>query len=415
MGSYDPGILFGILCDNPELNATADKICLSYGVWENLESNEPSAEVDSGEVPSNTYNISSKTADGNPITTDFVIKITDENGKIHKDQTKDTLSTLLPNKTMQEHNENCTINLANPVEQLHHSGTLAIKHTHFNRHLTGRISKESISRLFGNEESTEFLRLLTQGFDECLAFDDFYESMRQINIERKSFANFLRGNRYILKILSISTWVLFTLLSVIVVGQIFDFNNFMKCLIYPLVLCMIPWFVNILDSFIFIVYIHPYDIEDRVLIDSDNLIVKSIGLTSTVLERWNNEVVIYSNKSLKDKVFRNIRRSKNQQKMISVLMRKTDVKKIEHIRQILKEYAMQSPAFEGFGLTVDEIVDCRFAKVDFRITHSINHQNGYYMWVAQNRFMKKVTEVLKEKRISYHPIEIPIEIEKVCV
>lgn len=410
-GNYDPRILFGILCDNTELNAVAEEARSSSGIWEKVENDKSSTDIDSGESSSNEYN--HKAVNGNANMMDFVIKITDESGEARKDQAKDVLDGLLEEKIVQGGSETCSTGPASTSDRPCYS-ILTAKNT-ISKHLPGKISVESISRLFDKSDSSEFLRLLTQGFDEYLTFEDFYENMRQINIERRSFANFLQVNEYILKTLNISTWVLFMLISIIVVDQVFGFNNFMKFLIYPLVLFMFPWFVNLLDSFIFIIYIHPYDIEDRVLIDSDNLIVKSIGLTSTVLERWNNEVVIYSNRTLKDKVFRNVRRSKNQQKMISVLMRKKDIKKIEQVRRALKEYAMQNPAFEGFNLTVDEIIDCSFVRVDFRITHSINHQNGYFMWVAQNRFMKKLAEVLKEKRIKYHPIEMPIEIEKVCV
>jgi len=368
--NYDTKTVFGMLCDDRETNAMADRVNEIYGL-------HGMCGAESVEVsPSNGTD------------SDFVVRI---------DRPAQVVGTAAADDLLPE----------NHISQLRIGEFFSV------RSLPGKISFQSLQRLFSSEAAAEILKLLTQGFDEALSYEEFYENMRQINIERRSFASFLRGNSHILNILSVSTWVLFGLVTIMAVGKILDLNDFMKFLVYPFFMLMFPWFVNLLDSFMFIIYIHPYDIEDKVIIDDESLIVKSIRLSSTVFEKWNNEVVIYPNASLKDKLFKNIRRSKNQQKIVTVMIRRKDVKNLKHIRKWLDELSSGSSAFAGFDLVVDRIVDCNFVRVDFMIRHSINHQNGYFMWVVQNRFMKSLTGLLREHRVRYRPLEIPVEIERV--
>lgn len=278
---------------------------------------------------------------------------------------------------------------------------------------SGRITLGSIKRIYNEKVATELLRILTQGLDDSLSYEEFYENIRQLNIERRSFGNFLHGNKHILKILRASTWILFLIISVMATGKLLALSYFMKFLVYPFLMFTLPWLVNLFDSFIFIIYIHPYDIEDRVFIEDENLIVKSINLTATVFEKWNNELVTYPNVTLKDKLFKNIRRSKNQQKIVSVMIRFKDIEKIADVREYLNTFTAGNPAFSGLDVVVSEILECNFAKVEFRIKHSINHQNGYFMWVVQNRFMKCLVSILKKHRIKYRPLDLPLVIEKI--
>lgn len=237
---------------------------------------------------------------------------------------------------------------------------------------------------------------ITNGLESSISFYYFNECLRQINIERINLISFIENTLTLLKILHITLWTLFIGISTILL-----YNN--------VFLLIIPFFINNLDPFIFIMIRHPYDIGDRIHLcnekDTENLIVKKIGVISTVFERWNNELVIYSNKTLKEKTIRNIKRSKEQSIKVTVLINRKDEEKIQGIR------------YDVVGLTsvitvIDQIVDCNFIKVNFIARHEINHQNGYYMWLIQNRFMKRVLEEMKERKVRYFPQRVEIGIEE---
>lgn len=397
---YDPEIMFGILCNDPIINQIADKMFIISGIYRSdneVNNSKISNKNDNENISNNKIIDISNNEIANIITTNKNDNINTNTNNIIK--TDNIINTIKTEKIINNIiSSNCIVDLK----------------YNFNISKSAIINQKSISRLFNNNESLELLKIFTQNFDDYLNFPDFYECIRQINFERKSYLNFLLGNEYVLKMLKRATWILYFWISGFIIGQIFKVdefaNDFTKFIMYPITLFLFPCFVNMLDSFIFIIYVHPYDIEDRILVDSDNLIVKSIGLSSTIFEKWNNEVVIYSNRVLKDKVLNNIRRSKNQHKILSILINISDRLKIGEVERILKDYSIKNNEFTGFELVMDKIIDSRFIKVDFIIIHSINHQNGYYMWVVQNRFMKKVAEVLKEVRIEYSAIEIPLDI-----
>ncbi|KAM0680377.1 hypothetical protein GINT2_001435 [Glugoides intestinalis] len=357
---YDPSVVFGLLCNSPKENEIAEKGCSFQGLFE----------VDPAEY---THFPSTNDIEHQSVAFcgDFVVNI----------EGKDDKSEALKGKKF-------------PVVE---------------------ITEESICRIFNKRDARKLLHLLTKGFDETLNFDQFYQNMRQINIERRSLANFLVGNEYILDIISICVWSLFFFILFVTINHVLDPNEFIKFFIYPTVVFMFPFLLNLLDNFIFIVYLHPFDIGDRIHIENDNLIVKSIGLTSTTFERWNNEIVMYPNKILRGKVVKNIRRSKNQHWIIPVTILRKEEAKIEVIKQEMMKFAEESVEFCSFDVNIDNMTDCRFLRLNFRIVHSINHQNGYFMWVVQNRFMKKLVLLFNELKMKYSPIELPIEIQKICV
>lgn len=357
---YDPSVIFGILCNSQKENAIAEQCCSFQGLFE-VETAEYMTFSNSNSIEHQAIAFGG----------DFVL-----NMELGDDKNAEAKEPKFP-----------------VVE----------------------ITEESLCRIFNKRDAGKLLHLLTKGFDKSLNFDEFYQNMRQINIERRSLANFLVGNEYILEIISISVWTFFFFLSFIVVNHIMDPAEFIKFFIYPCVVFMFPWILNLLDNFIFIIYLHPFDIGDRIHIENDNLIVKSIGLTSTIFERWNNEIVVYPNKILRGKVVKNIRRSKNQHWIIPVTIRRKEEVKIEVIKQEMMKFAKESAEFCSFDVNIDEMADCKFLRLNFRIVHSINHQNGYFMWAVQNRFMKRLVLLFNELKVKYSPIELPIEIQKICV
>lgn len=276
--------------------------------------------------------------------------------------------------------------------------------------MKGKITEESISRHFNKRSASDFFKILTQNFDDSLNFLDFNEYIRQFNNERTNLLMSLDNNEEILKTLKRVLSAVESVCLFVFLTFIFSSYEFLRVLLLAVSIFLIPVIINLIESFVFLVYMHPYDVGDRIYIEDDNLIVKRIGFTKTVFERWNNEYVVMPNRYIKNKIIKNIRRSKSQQWKIDFYASgKTKMSRVDRLRSNLEEFVENNKAFEHLTVLIDEIKDCSFFKLSFIVKHSINHQNGFFMWHVQNKFMIKLVHELKRNKISYLPVEILFE------
>lgn len=68
---------------------------------------------------------------------------------------------------------------------------------------------------------------------------------------------------------------------------------------------------NLFEGVIFLFVTHPFDVGDRVFIDGQNLIVKELGILTTVFQRFDGQILYSPNAVLATKPITNIRRSSN--------------------------------------------------------------------------------------------------------
>lgn len=268
--------------------------------------------------------------------------------------------------------------------------------------LKGQITGDSLKQVLSNEDAKSCFRILTQDFESSLNFADFDGSMRQLNNIRKKFIFTLINNQRTMSILYMLLLTFHIVVFVFTTLHLFQKDKSGRDIMSPIFLFCFPVVWNLFNSFMFIIYSHPYDIGDRVYIDNDNLIVKDIGLTNTTFERWNNEIVIITNSYIKSKVITNIRRSKNQQWKISFyILSSIDVKTLNKLKTNVKDFVSKNQAFEHISITYDEIKECKFYKMSFIVKHTINHQNGFFMWKVQNKFMVKLVKELNANEVAY--------------
>lgn len=274
----------------------------------------------------------------------------------------------------------------------------------------GFITYKSISEKFDEKHSFNCFRILTQNFESSLSYQKFYENMRQFNNERDNFILSIENNKNTLKTFKRILNAFEVMFWIIIYSFIFESNRFLRIVAVSTGISAIPVVSNLIESFIFLVYLHPYDVGDRIIIEDDNLIVKNIGFTCTIFEKWNNEYVVIPNRYIKNKVIKNIRRSKSQHwKIEFYISASTPMASIDKIRANLIDFVESDSTFEHLSVNIDEINNCRFLKIMFIIKHSINHQNGFFMWYAQNKFMSKLLEECNKYKISYLPPEIRFE------
>ncbi|KAI4292273.1 hypothetical protein PAPHI01_1564 [Pancytospora philotis] len=267
--------------------------------------------------------------------------------------------------------------------------------------LKGLVTLDSLRDVLPLAAAQDCFRILTQRFEPVLAFPDFEGSMRQLNNIRGCFISTLQNNQ---KTLDLVGTILLALELLVVFALLYVFFNFGtvfevvgSCFIF-----LVPVIWSVFDSFMFLIVSHPYDVGDRIYIDGMNLIVKDIGLTCTIFEKWNNDYVVIPNTYIHSKVIHNIRRSKNQQGIVSFfLAADTPAEALDGLKNNLKAFVANNPAFEHISVTFDEIRDCQFYKMSFIVKHAINHQNGFFMLKVQNKFMTELVRQCNELGISY--------------
>lgn len=275
-----------------------------------------------------------------------------------------------------------------------------------------KITKKSLSKYFSRAD--EVLRILTQGFEDDLNFQDFHESIRQFNFERSNYVNFVDESLNVISIIIGIHWVFYNAILLAIAVQLFANDGILKMVIYPFVLFLFPLIFNTVKPFLFLIYMHPFDIGDRVFIsdfNEENLIVKSIGLNSTIFERWNNEIVIYTNNYLQSKVLKNIKRSRKQTWLLDIMINKSDLDKVKELELFLTDFCNENTALEGIVLSSQSIKDSSYIKINIQVKHSINHQNGYFMWFVQNKFMKRFIFYLNLLKIKIDLAEQPISVK----
>ena len=286
--------------------------------------------------------------------------------------------------------------------------------------LRGQISHASLAERLSSGDAASCLRILTQNFDASLTFADFEGNLRQINNLRGNFISTLINNQRTIGILDRTLLGIESFVFAMTALLLFDVGNLVRSVVPPLAIFIFPIAWNLLNSFMFIIYSHPYDIGDRVHIEEQNMIVKDIGLTSTTFERWNNECVVITNNYIRTRAITNIRRSKNQQWMISFyipsrvdeggLEKKGRISKVlRTIKANMRAFIDGNPAFEHISIVCDEIRDSRFYKICFIVKHAINHQNGFFMWKVQNKFMVRLVAELNSRKVVYSEPELNIE------
>ncbi|KAL6121830.1 hypothetical protein NUSPORA_01201 [Nucleospora cyclopteri] len=279
--------------------------------------------------------------------------------------------------------------------------------------LMGKIDFDSLRKFLNENDSSDCLRILTRKFDDFLEFDDFYENMRQFNNERSKFLHVIDANTGIQTRIKLITLISELMLLSICIGKIFSVENVFEMSVLPVIIFLLPIFYHIFTPFLFLIYHRPYMIGDRIILNDETYIVQDIFLSYTLFEKWNNDCVIIPNIFIKDKFIKNIRRSNHQMCEIEFLTSsKTSDQKIKILRKKMEKFVSKSSCFDSVLIVTSKVVNCNFYRIHAIIKHNINHQNSFFMWKIQNRFMTEFIRQCNGLNISYHPMVLNMVAQK---
>lgn len=168
---------------------------------------------------------------------------------------------------------------------------------------------------------------------------------------------------------------------------------------------------NAVGCAVFLFFIHPYDVGDRVFIDMgthlENLVVSELNVFSTVFIRWDGVVVVVPNQILRERPIINIRRSgvmiETHKIQIDV---NTPTEKIETLKKELKIYLKSNPNHFTDLLMVnyDTIENNNILHLRIVMQYKKNWQNYELFLERKSMFLSVLNMILKNIGIDYKPL-----------
>ncbi|EJW03037.1 hypothetical protein EDEG_02578 [Edhazardia aedis USNM 41457] len=280
--------------------------------------------------------------------------------------------------------------------------------------LSKTINPTALKKLF--PENIDFNNLITKiGLPRDLKIqrveslqtlvDEIYEELRRIDLSLAQMTSAIRSLRYA------AYFVIFIFMATYVV------STFLTTL--PETLGLISAFggaavafkdsVNAaVDSIIFVFFIHPYDVGDRVFIQFDNeklnMVVKELNIFSTVFTKYDGTHTYVPNSLISTKQITNVRRSgsmsDSHQIKIDLNTKDTDIAnlKVDIATFLRKNYEKFE---EMFMLNYENIENSRILSCRIFVSTKDNWQNYDDYLKAKGEFLKFLCDAMTHRGIKY--------------
>lgn len=173
---------------------------------------------------------------------------------------------------------------------------------------------------------------------------------------------------------------------------------------------------SIVESIIFLLVIHPFDIGDRVFLKldtsdgkvgadaMDNLVVVEMNLMSTVFERWDGVCVYVANSVLAQKVIYNIRRSGSTLDVLKMSFgHDTSLEQLEQLRASLLSFLRQNRQdfTEFLRVNVDSLDRINLMNVTILVQHVGNWQDLELQMTRRTKTLTFIKATVEELGIHY--------------
>ncbi|KAG0438035.1 Mechanosensitive ion channel protein 7 [Dictyocoela muelleri] len=175
---------------------------------------------------------------------------------------------------------------------------------------------------------------------------------------------------------------------------------------------------NAVSCTIFLFFIHPYDVGDRIFVNLDNkeenLVVTELNVFSTVFIRWDGVVLVVPNQILREKSIINIRRSNTMTESHRIQIDvKTPPEKIEKMKIKLQSYLISNnEMFTDFLMVnFESIENNNILHVRVVMQYKKNWQNYDKYLELRSEFLTILNSVLKSCQIDYKPLVQKINIK----
>jgi hypothetical protein len=163
------------------------------------------------------------------------------------------------------------------------------------------------------------------------------------------------------------------------------------------------------EGIIFLFITHPFDVGDRVFIDTQNFFVEELGVLNTCLRRWDGQMTYWPNSLLSTKNIVNVRRSPCMMQVVELQIdARTPNEKLTALKQAMTDWLhTESRNFiPTFELNIVGIENMNKMIINIFMEHRDNWQDGEKRFDRHNRYMTKLKDVLDELKITYqYPVQ----------
>lgn len=201
-----------------------------------------------------------------------------------------------------------------------------------------------------------------------------------------------------LTIFGVNTYSFFLSLSSIMVSLAFLFGSSAK---------------SAFEGVILIFFVHPYDVGDRIIINAENYIVTKINLLSTVVEKWDGQLIYMSNSKIALNSLTNYRRSKPQCDVVTLQVSfSTPVSVLQELAKVMTEWVRENQADyqDTVSTAVESFVNLETLVVKVYYVHRSSWQNFDLFTSRRAKFYLALAIAMKKLDMSFVPLKSPVEL-----
>lgn len=160
------------------------------------------------------------------------------------------------------------------------------------------------------------------------------------------------------------------------------------------------------ESIVFVIFTHPFDVGDKVMIRDDEYVVKELGLWTTTFIGSTNQLTYIANSKLRTEMIVNTRRSPFQSELVRVsVLPSTSREQIKALEAKLLAFLEANPRDYVPRLTINgfTIINKDTMRIEIPLTHRGNFQDSALKASRSSAFILYLKEALLECGISISP------------
>lgn len=246
--------------------------------------------------------------------------------------------------------------------------------------------------------------LFDQNHNGDVSPEEFTATFESIYKERVALGKSLRDSSQAITKLDSLFKVLAYIVLFFIILSIFQVNykSFLAAAIslwVGMLFAVGPTVKTLLESVVFLFVTHPFDVGDRVDIDTDSYVVREFGIMTTTLRRVDGVEVYAPNALLSTKLIRNIRRSGHaSEKLVVPVPISTPMEKIQKFQTILCDWLALNQRDYGprTDVAIDKIVDKERMDLVFSVEYKSNNQDGAKQGLRRRVLLAYVRDAIHE-------------------
>lgn len=239
---------------------------------------------------------------------------------------------------------------------------------------------------------------------------DFIRAIDRLYGDRESLDRSISDQTRVIGQLDQILMGLFMFIGILLALAILDVSlkmilSFLTATIGSLVFIFGGTIKKVSESIVFVIFTHPYDVDDRIILSDTGYLVKEIGIWTTTLSGPGGRLTYINNCQIKGEGIVNLRRSPSMSEKVVVSVRPSvERAAIDRMDAMMSEWVQENRRdYLGYCLKGIQVVDREHMEIEFTLEHRTNFQDGGLKDKRTRQFMFKLKEVLNACGIGLSP------------